>query len=340
MSYDNDSQQPNRCVEVYSLLQPFVDGELGDEEHERVLEHLEDCRDCNHLVREQQAVRGLLRQMERTVAPAALRSRVMAALDEVDAELAQNNGLAGEETHSAPSSAGDQSQDLPFAARLGEQGTQRLAAAKLPAPALKKASDAQGESPAQDRDEVQAEAKVIPLTQKLRERFSDLSKGALIMLPAAAAAALMWVAIDRPQGEKPPLPQASGLQSIWSSDQDQPVIPPILGPTRLPEGVEFVSARPNQVRYRHASGLEFIDQRHELPSVGQNRAKFIEDHGLRYRVLHDEYGRPQIEFVVGGAARRLTAVPFDTTSPRARAANADPELNVLLKLARALSKAQ
>lgn len=302
MSYEKDSHRDAQlregCIEVSSLLQPFVDGELGDAEHHNVLEHLSNCRDCNHLVREQQAVRGLLRQMQRPVAPAALRARVFAALDAVDAER---------ESHPAAA------QDL---------------ASEIPAPTPGRANEAQNPP-----------ATVIPLAQKLRERLSALSKGALIMLPAAAAAALMWVAIDRPPGQQPPLPSASGLQSIWSSDRDQPVIPPILGPTRLPEGVEFVSAHPNQVRYRHASGLEFIDQRHNGQNAPQERdPHFVEDHGLRYRLLHDELGHPQIEFFVGGAARRLTAVPFDSPSPRQ--GNSDPEINTLLQLARALSQAQ
>ncbi len=77
----------SECCDTAALLQPYVDSELAPAEQERVAAHLEDCRPCRSAVSEQQWVRATLRAVEREVAPAALRSRILAELAQVEREV-------------------------------------------------------------------------------------------------------------------------------------------------------------------------------------------------------------------------------------------------------------
>jgi anti-sigma factor (TIGR02949 family) len=74
------------CTDAAKLLQPYIDGELARDEHERVARHLESCTGCRSAVREQNWVRTVLQTLEREPAPQALRARILLGLDEVDAE--------------------------------------------------------------------------------------------------------------------------------------------------------------------------------------------------------------------------------------------------------------
>jgi mycothiol system anti-sigma-R factor len=76
----------SECSDTAALLQPYVDGELAAPDQERVTEHVAGCRACRAAVDEQQWVRATLRAMEREQAPAALRGRILAALDAVQLE--------------------------------------------------------------------------------------------------------------------------------------------------------------------------------------------------------------------------------------------------------------
>lgn len=74
------------CTDAAKLLQPYIDGELARDEHERVARHLESCTGCRSAVREQHWVRATLKTLEREQAPQALRARILLALDEIDEE--------------------------------------------------------------------------------------------------------------------------------------------------------------------------------------------------------------------------------------------------------------
>lgn len=74
----------SECSDTAALLQPYVDGELAVAEQERVAEHLECCRPCRAAISEQQWIRATLRAVERDVAPASLRGRILAELDQLD----------------------------------------------------------------------------------------------------------------------------------------------------------------------------------------------------------------------------------------------------------------
>lgn len=76
------------CADVAALLQPHVDGELADDEQERVAAHLEGCAPCRAAVAEQLWVRATLRELHREPAPQALSARIALALDAVDREAA------------------------------------------------------------------------------------------------------------------------------------------------------------------------------------------------------------------------------------------------------------
>jgi anti-sigma factor (TIGR02949 family) len=78
----------SECSDTAALLQPYVDGELGGTEQERVASHLESCRPCRAAVQEQHWVRATLRAVQREVAPAALRARIVGELDALDQDPA------------------------------------------------------------------------------------------------------------------------------------------------------------------------------------------------------------------------------------------------------------
>lgn len=78
----------SECSDVAGLLQPYVDGELNDQEQEPVAAHLEDCSGCRAAVSEQAWVRATLQAVPRPSAPQALRAKVLLGLDEVDRERA------------------------------------------------------------------------------------------------------------------------------------------------------------------------------------------------------------------------------------------------------------
>ncbi len=79
----------SECSDWAALLQPFVDGELVDEEQERVAEHLTGCHPCRSAVSEQGWVRNMLRSLDRERAPQALHARILQGLDEVDGERSE-----------------------------------------------------------------------------------------------------------------------------------------------------------------------------------------------------------------------------------------------------------
>jgi anti-sigma factor (TIGR02949 family) len=78
----------SECSDVAAALQPYVDGELTDEEQDKVAEHLEQCSGCRAAVSEQMWVRATLRAVQREEAPRGLDAKILLRLDEVDRERA------------------------------------------------------------------------------------------------------------------------------------------------------------------------------------------------------------------------------------------------------------
>jgi anti-sigma factor (TIGR02949 family) len=79
----------SECADWAGLLQPFVDGELDENDQERVASHMSGCQPCRTAVGEQSWVRGMLRNIERERAPQALRANILLGLDEADREDAR-----------------------------------------------------------------------------------------------------------------------------------------------------------------------------------------------------------------------------------------------------------
>ena len=77
--------------DVSQLLQPYVDGELSDDERMRVMESLESSDSARAYVRTQTEVRDLLRSLPRSRVPDNLHGRIQEALDE--AEEAQRGNI-------------------------------------------------------------------------------------------------------------------------------------------------------------------------------------------------------------------------------------------------------
>src|SRR5690606_2297671 len=78
-----DTLEPDHA-ELVGLLQPFVDGELCDDERELVAKQIAQNPEYDAMVREQQRVQAALRSLPRELAPTGLRERVLADLDAVD----------------------------------------------------------------------------------------------------------------------------------------------------------------------------------------------------------------------------------------------------------------
>lgn len=144
----------SECSDVAGLLQPFVDGELSDEECDRVASHLEGCKGCRAAVSEQSWVRATLRALPREPAPQAVRAKLLLALDEIDREAAT------------------------------------AAVLQTPAPP--------------------------GWWSRLRSRLSDLGRGSMIMVPAAAAAVGLFfvvkdASVPTPETAAAPVGVASAL---------------------------------------------------------------------------------------------------------------------------------
>lgn len=72
--------RPISCREAVEELWAFLDGELPPDQAERVLNHLEQCRNCWPHYDFQRAFRDFLRARPGAAAPAELRARVLAEL--------------------------------------------------------------------------------------------------------------------------------------------------------------------------------------------------------------------------------------------------------------------
>ena len=306
-------------AEIVGLLQPFVDGELSDDERVLVASRIAENPEYQAIVREQQLVRAALRSLPREVAPPALRERVLADLDAVDAErrAAEQRGW--------------------FAPVVG--------------------------------------------------RIKAFGRGAMLMVPAAAAAVVLFVVASnsgwinevplqgthvdggiansltvRPSASKHAAPEPSVEPTVALGDVEKPAEDRALlkgaeldelgfavqiAPSgALPPDVALVSDGPSSasssavVRYRVGGGAVMVDN--------QRRAGVVEPVGTRqvfreheYHLGHDELGRPRVQFQVGRVHHSLV---LEGDGPHhgqhGAAANIDaPEFQSLLVVADALRQA-
>ncbi len=289
-------------AELVGLLQPFVDGELSDDERALVAGKIAENPEYQAIVREQQEVRAALRSLPRELAPAGLRERVLADLDRVDAER-----RAGERRGW-------------FAPVVG--------------------------------------------------RIKAFGRGAMLMVPAAAAALVLFVVanksgwLDAPGSDgahvdggiassltvraRPAQPERAGASE--REDASLPNPPEELGfavqiaPQRsLPQGVALVSDDPSSasssamVRYRDRGGAIMVDrQRRAGVAALRGTRQVFRDHD--YHLGHDDQGRPRVEFQVGRVHHSLVLEGGDAL-PGAAVTVADPEFERLLIVADALRRA-
>lgn len=272
-----DTIDPDHA-EVVGLLQPFVDGELSDDERVLIASRIAANPEYQSIVREQQEVQAALSRLPREVASASLRERVLADLDRIDGER-----------------------------RAAEQ-----------------------------------HGRVAPLL----DRVKAFGRGAMLMVPAAAAAVVLFMVASNAGwlgaelgGPHVDGGMANSLRVRASTDTsanpterstEAVTAPAVTGPAEprddaslpnppeselgfavqiapqrsLPAGVALVSDNPSSasssamVRYRDGGGAVMVDR--------QRRAGVAELRGTRqvfrdheYHLGRDEQGRPRVEFQVG-----------------------------------------
>lgn len=90
MSTPDRRECSDECREALRRLDAFLDGELGEVTTSRLEEHLADCSPCTDRADFEERVRELVRRGCADQAPASLRERIVARLDELElTELSQ-----------------------------------------------------------------------------------------------------------------------------------------------------------------------------------------------------------------------------------------------------------
>lgn len=169
-------------------------------------------------------------------------------------------------------------------------------------------------------------------------RLKAMFRGGLVMVPAAAAAALLWVSL-RPDPITAPVASVAETK-INPSSLPASVPPPILNAAALPQDIEFVSAKPDVVRYRHASrNFQLIDRRQRGGIAPSSQALVYKEGQRTYLLSRDAQGQAHLSFELGPHTHHVVLVP-DQASARAGAISAQhPDFFEMLRYARALQRA-
>ncbi len=263
----------SECSDTAALLQPYVDGELAVAEQERVACHLEDCRPCRSAVAEQQWVRATLRAVDRDAAPKALRARIGAALDAIDAEQP-----ALPVTRPAPVRGPS------MWARLGGAVADMARGAMVMVP---------------------ASAVAVGLFFVAREGFVPVER-----MPAQGLGAALGTA---PQAADPPQPQTVAVAPAARPGESLPPVHAVpRGELQLvradlePGDHNAAGARLRYQVLREGlpTGQHVVD--HQAPrGVAPMQGLPVEFRGHRFLVDHTVGGEPALRFDYGGVAHRL-----------------------------------
>lgn len=199
-----------------------------------------------------------------------------------------------------------------------------------------------------DRERQRAERRgwIAPVVGRLRA----FGKGTLSMMPAAAAAAVLFFAVR--SGNLDPLGADGAGQIEGSLGQSLALHRPGAGEDEterfpiqfaaadsLPAGVEQVSASTDSraINYRDAEGRVMVDR--------QRRAAMVEASGTpevfrghAYYLGRDGRGRARVEFVLGPVHHSLTVEQGQT--PLTAIDAAEPDFRRLLELGEALRQAR
>lgn len=180
-------------------------------------------------------------------------------------------------------------------------------------------------------------------------KLRAMLRGAFVMVPATAAAALLWVSL-RPttetaadaDSELSTLLASNSAPSLDLKAADLPpsLPPPILGARGLPKDFEFVSAKPNVVHYRHARrNFQLFDQRQALHAPLPSSAKIFHHRGEAFVLSRDPQGRAHLFFTLGTHTHRLTLVRAAAHAPpQGQLSAQDPDFAEMLSFARALKQ--
>jgi hypothetical protein len=265
--------------EVSQFLQPYVDGELSDDERMRVTESLESSDSARSYVRTQTEVRDLLRSLSRLEAPNELHARIRGALDEADE--AQRDNVAH--------------------------------------------------------------------LSSWRKRIASVS---ITLLPAAAAAALMFVYVRGEPSDTSEL-GASARQVVAIPNLEPPSAPPLpltrtaVRPANLhlPDGVQLVSSNPLQLGTGDpGESLELVDSsdgQHFLLRIrpGDGRTSTgneIVVSGRRFRRVKTTRHEEAVEFSHGGRIVTISVVQNPSKATAPSTSEADAAFRRLLGIAQSL----
>lgn len=199
-------------------------------------------------------------------------------------------------------------------------------------------------------DEVDREAAHVPAptpsTDSWRARLFAMLRGGMVMAPAAAAAGLLWMSL-RPDATGPSAPaqplyaqaEPAATTNLDANALPASLPPTILSPRGIPQDIEFVSAKPDVVRYRNPRrNFQLID-RHQRGAMPQpQNAKIHREGRATYLLSLDPKGYARLDFQLGPHIHRVMLIPDQAfTGPRAISAQ-DPHFAEMLRYARALQR--
>ena len=272
-------------AEVVALLQPYVDGELSDEERELVAEQVAVNPEYEALVCEQREVRSLLRGLERELAPAELRARILADLDAVQAERRE---------------AEQRGWFAPVVGRIKAfgKGAMLMVPAVAAAGALFFVANNAGwiDGPAGADHIDGGMASSLRVTPTL-EPHPRPAVEALGVGPVAAG--------DSPQADAGP-----GLPSAKELAEQEGFVVQVAPPRSLPSGVALVSdserapSSTATVRYRASDGAVMVDLQRRA-GVALMRGEPVSFRARDYALGRDALGRAVVEFEHGGVHHSL-----------------------------------
>ncbi|KIG13062.1 hypothetical protein DB30_00599 [Enhygromyxa salina] len=313
-----DSLEPDHA-ETVALLQPFVDGELSDDERELVAAQIARNPEFQAIVREQQEVRAALRELERELAPDGLRARILADLDAVQAEqrAAEHSGWLA-----------------PVAGRIKAFGRGAL----LMVPAV--AAAGLLFVIASNADWVGNEGlSGAHIDGGLATSMPARSKSS----PEQASAKLAPTQPPAPEVAPEPPPDPS-LPSGERLAENQGFAVQVAPPRSLPKNVALVSdsktapASSAMVRYRDGAGALMVDRQRRAGVAAELHGRQLAVLGHDYYLSRDEQGRAQVEFRLGAVHHSLVLEGAEARIDGAISVD-EPDFRSLLLLANALRQA-
>ncbi|EDM79263.1 hypothetical protein PPSIR1_03963 [Plesiocystis pacifica SIR-1] len=307
---------PERA-EFIPSLQPFVDGELDEREHERVAAEIAANPEYQAFVKEQQEVRALLRSLDREPVPEGLAARVQAGLDTVDAERSREGGALA-----------------PIVGRIKAfgRGTMLMVPAAAAAVALffGVRSGALDELMVVGGDEAHVDGGMANSLRVPTHRAKSDDEPA----PTKAGEAQPAPSPEAAEPEKEaPEPDERGLAEV----EEQGFAIQVARSSSLPPGTALVSDDPSGttalVRYR--AGERIVADSQSLARSVQARGTRQVFRGEAYYLGRDAEGRARVEFVHGAVLHSLTFEAGELR-PGAPVSADDPDAESLLSLGVAL----